>query len=236
MRLDDLEKQATLLQQAKKHPPGTVAILCSDTGRYTNFWVCALSSMFNLPQGTSVKVFQGSDISELRNEACSQIDGEWLWFIDDDHGFTPDIVTRLLDREVDIVAPVCLRRTQPFLPVPTGLDGDFLRLNNYRPDELVEVMFAGSAGMIVRRGVLDAMEPPWFLYENGVSEDVGFCKKAVEAGFTVHVDMSVRLGHTTVATVWPVWDDEQERWMTGFTVADGAELKINAVEPSEFTA
>lgn len=232
-------RHAVLLDDAKpkpkKHPPGTVVALASETGRYTRFAVCMQALSFNIPAGTAVKWMLGSDISESRNQACDEIEGEWVWFIDDDHAFREDVLLRLLDRDVDIVTPICLRRSNPFLPVPAEND-TFLRLSDHRPDELVEVQHAGSSGMLVRKRVLDALEPPYFELGhregdgNRVSEDVSFCRKAQAAGFKVHVDMSVRLGHITTAIVWPVWSEEHDRWLTGFTVADGAQLYIEPVE------
>lgn len=238
VRLDELEKMAVPLDRPGEEP-GTVAILCGDAGRFTAFWGAMLGLAFQLPQGCAVKICQGSDIPALRNEAVAEyleagkVGGDWLWFIDDDHGFQPDICHRLAARAVDIVQPVCLRRSSPFLPVATGLDGDFLRLADHQPDELVEVMFAGSSGMMIRRRVLEAVKPPWFDLGNGVSEDVAFCRKAAEAGFKIHVDLAARLGHTTVATVWPTFPEQDDRWMTGFTIANGAELRIEAARPED---
>lgn len=236
-RLDD--PRATILNQPETDVPGTVAILAGATGRYTYFWICALQAGFQLPIGTGIRVFQGTDIAESRNQAAAELlegDSQWLWFIDDDHAFRPDIVKTLLARNVDLVTPLCLRRQSPFLPVATSLDGDFLRLADLGHEDLVSVMFAGTSGMLIRRRVLERIEEPWFELRNGMSEDVTFCKKAVEAGFEIHVDLAVPLGHTTTATVWPKWDDARGEWMTGFTIADGAEIMMGTVNPREYTA
>lgn len=236
-RLDELEGMATALNKPGEEP-GTVAVLCGDAGRYTAFWGAMLGAAFQLPQGCAVKIYTGSDVPALRNEAVAdyladgQAGGNWLWFIDDDHCFPPDICHRLAARAVDIVQPVCLRRTSPFLAVATGLDGDFLRLTDHGPKDLVEVMQAGSSGMMIRRKVLEAVEAPWFELGNGISEDVRFCQKAAAAGFQIHVDMAVRIGHMTVVTIWPTYPEQDDRWMTGFTVSDGAELRIEVADPS----
>ncbi len=233
MRLDDLEKQAKLLKQPQNQP-GTVVALAGETGRYTQFAICMQSLAFRVPHGSSIRWVMGNDIAESRNQACAEIDGDWIWFIDDDHAFQEDILVKLLSHGVDIVTPLCLRRNQPFLPVPC-VDDDFMDLNLYGESELVEVQHAGSSGMLIRRRVLDALEPPWFELAHEpdgrpVSEDVNFCRRAVEAGFKIHVDTGVRLGHITTAVVWPTWSEEEGRWLTGFTVADGAQLAIEAAE------
>lgn len=233
----DFERDAVILKQpGESRTAGTVGILAGEAGRFTQFALCIQAVGFQMPVGTSIKWSLGSDISESRNQLAEEITGDWLWFVDDDHGFAPDVLHRLLDRDVDIVAPICLRRQSPFLPVPTGLDGNFLDLQKHEPDELVQVLYSGTSGMLIRRRVFEALEQPYFeLGEregsgNRVSEDVNFCRKAAEAGFQIHVDLSARFGHMTVATIWPEWDEDKGCWGTGFTIADGAQLHINAAE------
>lgn len=234
MRLDD--PKATLLNQASTFGPGTVAIIAGDLARYTAFWLHAFNVMYALPEGTAIMPTIGSDISESRNQAIRALQGEWVWFIDDDHTFPHEIVMKLLARDVDIVAPLVLRRQSPFWPVAT-VDGNYLDVSRYRPGDLVEAQFTGSSGMLIRKKVLDAIEPPWFpapdYDEQGRrrSEDVNFCLKAAEAGFSIHVDTGIRMGHITTATVLPVWDDDHEEWMTGISVADGYEVRTEVVSP-----
>jgi hypothetical protein len=206
---------------------GTVAISADEAGRYTQFAICMQG--LEAPAGSRTSWRIGNDFAGNRNAACAQLEGDWIWFIDDDHAFAPDILTRLLARKVDIVTPICLRRSQPFLPVPY-VDGDYMDLGQYGENELVEVEYAGTSGMLIRKRVLETIEPPWFELGNGVSEDVNFSRKARQAGFSIYVDMGVRLGHITTAVVWPVWSG---RWLTGFTVADGAQLAIEPVVPIE---
>lgn len=210
-------------------PPGTVAVTADEAGRYTRFAI-SMQGLW-MPAGTKTVWQIGNDIAGNRNAACEQMDGDWIWFVDDDHAFPGDILLGLLERNVDIVAPLCLRRVQPFLPVACGLDGDFLDLNLCGEDELVEVEHTGSSGMLVRRRVLEEVAKPpgrrvWFQLGDGVSEDVVFCRKARAAGFRVHVDTGRRLGHVTTAVVWPAFGEG--RWRTGLSVADGAELVIEA--------
>jgi len=236
MRLDQLEEQAHLLNQPRNQP-GTVVVLTGETSRYTQFWLNLLEVGFQIPRGSTVRAMVGNDIAESRNQAVEEMVGEWVWFIDDDHSFRGDIVQRLLDREVDVVAPICYRRQSPFLPTAT-VDDDFLDVSLYGEDALVEVQQTGSSGMLIRKKVFAALEPPWFeMGHDGrlpVSEDIVFCRRCREAGFPIHVDMAVRLGHITTATVWPTWSEEMQRWMCGFTVADGSSLLIDAVTPDEY--
>lgn len=218
MRLD----QAHILK-----PPtgrGVVAVTADEAGRYTRFAISMQG--LQIPDGSRTLWLVGNDIPGNRNVACQSLidgDGDWVWFIDDDHAFKPDLLARLLARNVDIVTPLCLRRVQPFLPIPC-VDEGFIELNLYGPNELVEVQHAGSSGMLIKRHVLERIEPPWFHLSDGVSEDVNFCIKAKQAGLDIHVDLGSRLGHITTAVIWPAWDADNDRWLNGFTVADGAQL------------
>lgn len=199
---------------------GTVAVSADEAGRYTQF-AMAMQGL-RLPAGTKTIWQMGNDIAGNRNRACADMLGGWLWFIDDDHAFPSNIVARLLAHDVDIVAPVVLRRQQPFLTVACKND-EILDLRDHEADGLVEVEATGSAGMLIRRNVLETLGSPWFELGNGVSEDVAFCQKARAAGFKIHVDLGVRMGHITTCAVWPVHDSEHG-WVTGFTIADGFQL------------
>lgn len=176
-----------------------------------------------MPPESQITWLLSSDTTANRNQACANLYGEWVWFIDDDHAFRPDILRRLLEWDVDIVAPLVLRRHQPFLPVAC-LDDEVLDLKQQPDEGLLEVDHTGSSGMLIRRRVIEAMAEPWFELGNGISEDVNFCRAARTAGFDIHVDLGTRMGHITPAVVWPVHDGE---WVTGFSVADGFELVVD---------
>lgn len=227
MSVSDLEKIAVdLAPPVNTITPGTVAVTADESGRFTRFAVCMQA--LTVPPGSRTRWLVGNDIAGNRNAVCAGLEEgeEWVWFVDDDHTFPPDILYRLLDRNVDIVAPICLRRQKPFLPVACGLDGEHLNLAEYGQDDLVEVEHTGSSGMLVRRRVIEALPEPWFELGNGISEDVNFCRAAVAAGFKIHVDLSVWLSHLTIAAVRAFWHEHEGRWLTGFDVADGAQLSV----------
>lgn len=198
--------------------PGTVAIAADETARYTAFAM----SLQNLeaPAG-SVTLWQlGSDVAAGRNRACESLQGDWLFFVDDDHAFAPDILMRLLNHDKPIVAPNVLRRHQPFKSVAC-VDDKVLELEG--EPRLVEVQHTGSSGMLIRREVIEAVEPPWFELGNGISEDVNFCRKARAAGFDIHVDLGTLLGHISTVVIWPAYDG---KWSVGLSLMDGSEIGL----------
>lgn len=106
-------------------------------------------------------------------------DAEYLWWIDDDMGFAPDTLDRLLaemSEEVPIVGALCFKwqETDPdpgggyrTVPLPTvyrwlpSEDEDtpprFKAWMDYPRDQLVQVAGTGSACIVIHRSVYEAM-------------------------------------------------------------------------------
>lgn len=203
---------------------GIVGILANDSARFSLFTACI--DRLDLPDGWRKEFLIGGDWCGARNtlvEMTLQSGSEWLWYMDDDHAFSPDLLTKLLRHDLPLVVPVCLTRSAPFAPVTFTEkieDPESPRyLPVYLPDQqedgLVELVAGGSAGMLIHRTVLEAVEPPWFEY-GFASEDLIFCEKAVAAGFTLHCDLSARLAHLTTAAIWPTVHDGE--WCVGLDV------------------
>ena len=139
---------------------------------------------------------------------------QWAWIMGDDHTYDPDVVLRLLDREVDVVAPLCLNRLPPM--DPTVVDHDKRRMK-YLEDmptsglyQLAQNETCGDAGLLVRRSVLEAMPSPW--YNNRISgainaEDQAFVQRIKDGGTQVHIDLDVHLGHIGHVNFLPVVKD-----------------------------
>jgi hypothetical protein len=91
-----------------------------------------------------------------------------------------------------------------------------------------EVDAAGSAGMLIRRRVLDAMEQPIFystLDSGGrqvvLNEDVTFCTRIRhEHGFRVFATADVVLGHLGIFNVRPMHNGERWGALTEFSTMD----------------
>jgi hypothetical protein len=154
--------------------------------------------------------------------------------MDDDHAFSPDLLEKLLRWQLPLVVPVCLTRAAPFAPVTfTERVGEDRYLPVYLPEQetegLVQLVAGGTAGMLIHRNVLSAMKPPWFEY-GFASEDILFCNKAMDLGFTLHCDLSARLGHITTATVWPTVHEDE--WAVGLTVGSVGQT-TNVILPIE---
>jgi hypothetical protein len=215
-------------------------IIANDAARFSEFWSCVLR--LQVPQGSLKEQVIGGDWCSARNELarrCLDEGYDYLWFMDDDHSFAPDLLQKLLkaslDYDLPIVNPLCTMRTAPFHLVTFAANPDPDSKDRYLPisleglpgEGIVELEAGGCAGMLIRRDVLAAVPAPWFEYTNR-SEDIVFCEKAKAAGFKIHADLSARLGHITTAVVVPALTERG--WETGVTVGRDLQLVIGTAE------
>jgi len=221
---------------------GLVGVIANDFARVSAFTSSIAYLMrYGMPEGANIEFLIGGDWCGARNDLVKltlESEADWLWFMDDDHAFTPDLLTKLLSHDKPLTVPVCLMRTPPFQPVTfveRNEENKYQYLPAYMPDMpatgLVELQAGGCAGMLIRREVLEAIEPPWFEYTDR-SEDIIFCEKAKEAGFDIYCDLSARLGHVTTAVVWPSTTPEGS-WLVGLTIGGSMNLVIPFAENEE---
>ena len=149
-------------------------------------------------------------------------EADYLLFLDADMRFPIDTIERLIERDKDIVAANYPTRRLP--PKPTAHKELHPSIPCYTNDDstgLEQVAFCGAGVMLIRTSILWTLELPLFSidwdkkHRNFTGEDVYFCLKARDAGYTVWVDhdLSKEVKHTgqlefAHAHVEPV--DEQE--------------------------
>ena len=231
-----------------------VGVIANDAARFSEFWSCVLR--LKVPAGSVKENVIGGDWCSARNELaqrCIDEEYDYLWFMDDDHSFAPDLLQKLLEAAVTydlpIVNPLCTTRTAPFHLVTFAANPDPESKDRYLPislegapgEGIVELEAGGCAGMLIRRDVLEAVKKwgqhnvdprslearPWFEYTD-TSEDILFCEKAKDAGFGIYADLSARLGHITTAVVMPGIVDGN--WITGLTVGRDFQVAIPTAE------
>lgn len=130
----------------------------------------------------------GCYIQQNRNVIVKQaIDAgcSHLLFVDSDMMFDHDAIARLIAHDVDIVG---IKANKKIFPVTSLVPEDI--------KELSEVPFVGTGFMLINLEVFKKIEAPYFhLNEESDSDDLYFCKKAIKAGFKVHCDPTIRIGH-----------------------------------------
>lgn len=64
-------------------------------------------------------------------------------------------------------------------------------------DEVENIDACGAHFTLIRRDVLEVIEPPYYqvTHAPGAGEDFYFCRKVKEAGFDIYVDYAVHTGH-----------------------------------------
>jgi hypothetical protein len=211
----------------REHGPGCIIVPVADHLRYAQFFTSYAG--MRIPRGSVLAMPRSSAITVSFNQALYQIpdEAEWVFFLGDDHVMGPDTLFNLLDMEVDVAVPLVCKRSFPFnLVVFKGRAEDdwidqrtkraypnwefFDPWDIPRDGKPFKVVAAGSAGMLVRRNVIEAMEPPYFESTDGAAtnEDLGFCMKVREAGFDIWCNPRVQLGHILETVIWPAWNDD----------------------------
>ena len=215
-----------------------IGILSNEAARYAEFWACMMR--LETPAGSVKDVAIGTDYVSNQNilvQRCLDERFDFLWLMGDDHSFGPDLLERLLVSaqayDLPILVPLCSTRRAPFSlvdygrnPDPDGPDYLSVSLADVPAEGIIELDAAGSAGMLIRRDTLEAVDYPWFVNSDR-SEDIVFCEKARAAGFTIHADVACRLGHILTAVVTPGHDGEN--WVTGLVMGD-LQLAVGTAE------
>lgn len=122
-------------------------------------------------------------------------------FVDSDMAFEKDTITRLIDKNKDIIGVhYNLRKDPPTTTVHMDKEKK-ARVAIDHPDGLLTCDAVGTGLLLVNLDVFKKLSHPWFFWEsdgNGevvMGEDYWFCKKAREAGFDVWVDLTIPVKH-----------------------------------------
>lgn len=161
---------------------------------------------------------QTSQLVAGRNKVAREFlasKAEWLWMVDTDMTFDPDIVDRLLAvahvKRRPIVGGLCFSADRAGTVAPTlyRLDEQTGVLDRARDlpgpdgDPLIPVDATGAACLLVHRRVFedldDGTHSPWFdemdLAGDRLGEDMTFCLRARVAGYPIYVHAGIEAGH-----------------------------------------
>lgn len=224
---------------ASPHPIGTVVLAAASLARYAEFWMSVEG--LKVPVGTRLAAGNGADIPHQFNECLRSMLGEWVWFLGDDHTFSPDLLLSLLDRQVDVVVPLTSRRNFPYAPVI--LHGPLSpKMRRYQWAEvprggvyqLPKDDPAGQAGMLVRKPVLDRIGDPWFeggkVVPGRLMEDMYFIQRLHDLDIPIYIDCDHPMGHLATFELWP--SRHNGRWYCGYKTKHGT-VCMDEVVPEE---
>lgn len=149
--------------------------------------------------------------SVARNSLVERMKGDWLFFLDTDHEFEPDILARLLHRmkiyNLDVIAGIYTYKSPPHLPVLYQLNKEmaFEQLVTWEEADVFEIGSAGAGCLLVKKIVFDRIrdelkESP-FDIEFPYSEDHSFFRRLNKLNIKAYCAPTVEARHMIISTV-----------------------------------
>ncbi len=176
-----------------------------------------------------------------RNDICSQALAAGvhaLLFLDCDHVFDANLLTRLLLADKDIVTARYHVKVPPYHPnlyvrpkaTDNAIEGDFRPVHYGKG--LFPVDRCGAGALLVKWHVLNTIGFPWFRYQPDprpphdlrTSEDFYFCQRAQEEGFTIWADWETEAKHLVRGQVTGKWYTEYLQPLEQQLMGDQPEL------------
>lgn len=182
--------------------------------KYTSnvYFVRSMCLGANVLNGPDQKPFNG------------EVDYDYIMWIDSDIVFAPEQVLTLLykmetNTDYQILSGLYAMEGGKQFACVKDMDEEYFKSNgsfdfletskweDIRKNEPFPVDYNGMGFMMVKKGVYEKLNYPWFepkffeytkdnkLIRDFCSEDVGFCLKAKESGILVYLDPSIRVGH-----------------------------------------
>lgn len=154
------------------------------------------------PPNTDVQFSQvfGVQLPFARNHIVQDAlkdNSDYLFFLDADMIFPPDVLMRLLNHNKDIINALAFRRICPHYPCIfkwNEKEGTYETMEYY--GGLMTVDATGMACMLIKTDVFRKMKRPWYYYDQHLfSSDLTFCKNAKKLGYKIWIDSSLKIGH-----------------------------------------
>jgi len=197
--------------------PGTIVVAQDHLGRYSEFEE-SLERVL-VPTGTVLWRVRSGACALNCNVGVSKRTGDWVWFIDDDHTFQPDVVMRLLAHQKELVAPLVPMRYPPFelvLYKQLDISEEVTRtrcisayytmadLNGI--SGLLQTQGLPKSGCLIREAVWKTMPPPWFkmgrIEPDQIDDDRYFMWEArTKYGFDLWCDTDQSITHLTTVAI-----------------------------------
>ena len=149
-----------------------------------------------------------------RREVFDGYTYDYMFWIDSDMQWKGEDILRLLKHDENIVTGIAPLGAHQGTCVGKYREEDGKKVVSYysmrgvleeerNEKGLVEIDFCGFGFIAVKKGVMERIGYPWFqtVIHNhegnqvATSEDIGWCSRAKEHGFTIYADPEVRIGH-----------------------------------------
>ena len=147
-------------------------------------------------------IYKGRDT--LAAEAVNQKYTHVLW-LDADMKFDPDVLYKLMRHEEDFVTGIYRSRHSPYRSTLFSSLDPIEWIEEF-PEHLFEVVACGFGCVLMTTNIIRSVYRQYgccFQPLDGFGEDISFCMRARELGYTLFCDPEVRLGHIGHVVVYP---------------------------------
>lgn len=154
-----------------------------------------------------------------------------ILFVDDDVYLPPDVISRLLSHDKEIVTGVYLSRSYPHRPYlfrewdeATGA----AIWAHFRDGEtgLIPIIAAGFGICLIKMEVFEKLEKPYIrlgeMETDQWCDDIGFFWRVYQAGIKSYCDLDCQAGHSFTGIARPVYADG--KWFT--TIDTGGDAQV----------
>jgi hypothetical protein len=157
-----------------------------------------------VPDGyeTELQFFYGYNIDQIRNLIASWAQRyDYLLSVDSDIVLPKDALVKMLKHDVDIVSGLYIQRIPGTHSLEIYGPNGRLRYEEVKDHGLIPIFGCGFGCVLVKSKVFAGVGYPQFVYHSAldhkdtISEDTDFCKKAIEKGFGVFADTSIKCAH-----------------------------------------
>lgn len=213
-------------------PKIMIGMYCNELSRFSECYASLMA--MDKPEAVFVQAIHGSLTRSLNNLGRHFLasKAEHLFLTNDDHIYAKDALTRLLAHDKDITCGLYLKRSFPYEPIVYEAISEHGARHRYLKSGergLVRVAAGGGGAMLIKRRVLEGLPQPWWrlatIEPDLISEDLSFCKSAVDAGFEIWCDLDVRVGHIAVVPVFP--HEQDGEWTTLLAVGGKVRIPID---------
>ena len=213
---------------------GKTVIFCLPGSYYSGRFLVNFTTLLDDCKRVGMKPIISQDYSSMVNFARCKVAGadvkngprqapfggkvayDYMMWIDSDIIFKPEHFFKLLQHDKDIVSGLYMMTDLKHYATVENWDEEYFKKHGNFPfiertdwigrKGLVSVDYTGFGWMLVRQGVFESIQYPWFRpewkefpFETPVreftSEDVSWCHLAKKQGWTINVDPEIVVGH-----------------------------------------
>ena len=208
--IDNLTQKKETTMQTQSTGPKKKILIAIPTAR--NIEAETFKSIYDLevPEGyeTTFQTFFGYQVDQVRNLIAHWVVSgfDYLFAVDSDIAFAPDTLKKMLAHDKDIVSGLYIQRIpgthtlEIYEHTPDG-GATNMSYSKLKDKGLTQVAGCGFGCTLAKAEVFRAVGYPQFKYHsaidhrNTISEDVDFCRKALQKGFKIWADPSIKCKH-----------------------------------------